>query len=70
MIRENGHRTAWIFIDIDTSKRDLGGYVAEAKRVVADQLKMDPGYTMVWSGRFEYLEQADRRLAIVIRHSS
>jgi Cu(I)/Ag(I) efflux system membrane protein CusA/SilA len=67
MIRsENGQRTAWIFVDIDTSKRDLGGYVAEAKRVVADQVKMDPGYTMVWSGRFEYLEQANQRLAVVV----
>ena len=67
MIRsENGQRTAWIFVDIDTSKRDLGGYVAEAKRVVAEQVKMDPGYTIVWSGRFEYLDQANRRLAIVI----
>jgi Cu(I)/Ag(I) efflux system membrane protein CusA/SilA len=67
MIRsENGQRTAWIFVDIDTSKRDLGGYVAEAKRVVGEQVKMEPGYTTVWSGRFEYLEQANRRLAVVI----
>ena len=67
MIRsENGQRTAWIFVDIDTSRRDLGGYVAEAKRVVADQVKIDAGYTTVWSGRFEYLEQANRRLMVVI----
>ena len=67
MIRsENGQRTAWIFVDIDTSRRDLGGYVAEAKRVVAEQVKMNPGYTIVWSGRFEYLEQANRRLAVVV----
>ena len=67
MIRsENGQRTAWIFVDIDTSKRDLGGYVAEAKRVVAEQVPLPAGYTTVWSGQFQYLEEANRRLAIVI----
>lgn len=65
MIRsENAQRTAWIFVDI--TGRDLGGYVADAKRVVADQVPLPPGYTRVWSGQFEYLEQANRRLAIVI----
>jgi Cu(I)/Ag(I) efflux system membrane protein CusA/SilA len=67
MIRsENGQRTAWIFVDIDTSKRDLGGYVAEAKEVVREQITLPAGYTVVWSGRFEYLEQANRRLRVVI----
>jgi copper/silver efflux system protein len=67
MIRsENGQRTAWIFVDIDTSKRDLGGYVAEAKRVVREQVSLPPGYTVLWSGRFEYLEKANARLAVVI----
>jgi Cu(I)/Ag(I) efflux system membrane protein CusA/SilA len=67
MIRsENGQRTAWIFVDIDTSKRDLGGYVAEAKRVVEQQAPMPPGYTRVWSGRFEYLEKANQRLRVVV----
>lgn len=66
MIRsENGQRTAWVFVDID-GRRDLGGYVAEAKRRVAEQVTMPAGYTLVWSGRFEYLEQANRRLRIVI----
>ncbi|MGH7789937.1 MAG: efflux RND transporter permease subunit [Candidatus Binatia bacterium] len=65
MIRsENAQRTAWIFVDI--ANRDLGGYVAEAKRVAAEQVPLPPGYTRVWSGQFEYLEQANRRLAIVI----
>ena len=65
MIRsENAQRTAWIFVDI--ADRDLGGYVAEAKRVVAEQVPLPPGYTRVWSGQFEYLEQANRRLALVI----
>ena len=66
MIRsENGQRTAWVFVDID-GRRDLGGYVAEAKQRVTEQVSMPAGYTLVWSGRFEYLEQANRRLSMVI----
>ena len=65
MIRsENAQRTAWVFVDI--AGRDLGGYVAEAKEVVAEQLQLPPGYTIVWSGQFEYLAAANRRLSIVI----
>jgi len=67
MIRsENGQRTAWIFVDIDDSQRDLGGWVAEAQRVVRAQVPLPAGYSIVWSGRFEYLEQANRRLRVVI----
>ena len=67
MIRsENGQLTAWIFVDIDTSQRDIGGYVEEAKRVVADQVSVPTGYSVVWSGRFEYMEKANERLMIVI----
>ena len=65
MIRsEDARRSAWIFVDI--ANRDLGGYVAEAKRVVAEQVPLPPGYSRVWSGQFEYLEAANRRLALVI----
>jgi copper/silver efflux system protein len=65
MIRsENGQPTAWIFVDI--AGRDLGGYVAEAKRVAEEQVPMPAGYSRVWSGRFEYLEQANARLRVVI----
>jgi copper/silver efflux system protein len=65
MIRsENGQRTAWVFVDI--AGRDLGGYVKEAKRVVAEQVMLPAGYTTNWSGQFEYLEKANQRLAIVI----
>ena len=65
MIRsEDAQRTAWIFVDI--SGRDLGGYVAEAKRVAEEKVPMPVGYTRVWSGRFEYLESANQRLKVVI----
>ncbi|HEV7733964.1 MAG TPA: CusA/CzcA family heavy metal efflux RND transporter [Candidatus Binatia bacterium] len=65
MIRsENAQRTAWIYVDI--AGRDLGGYVREAKRVVAAEAPLPAGYTRVWSGRFEYLEAANARLRVVI----
>jgi Cu(I)/Ag(I) efflux system membrane protein CusA/SilA len=65
MIRsEDARRSAWIFVDI--ANRDLGGYVTDAKRVVAEQVPLPPGYSRVWSGQYEYLEQANRRLAVVI----
>ena len=65
MIRsENAQRTAWIFVDI--AGRDLGGYVAEAKRVAEELVPMPAGYSRVWSGRFEYLESANQRLKVVI----
>ncbi|MGD9764976.1 MAG: efflux RND transporter permease subunit [Candidatus Binatia bacterium] len=65
MIRsENAQRSAWIFVDI--ANRDLGSYVADAKRIIAEQVPLPPGYTRVWSGQFEYLEEANRRLALVI----
>jgi Cu(I)/Ag(I) efflux system membrane protein CusA/SilA len=67
MIRSEGARpTAWVYVDIDSSKRDLGGYVAQAKRVVADEVKLPAGYTVSWSGRFEYLEKTSARLKLVI----
>jgi Cu(I)/Ag(I) efflux system membrane protein CusA/SilA len=65
MIRsENAQRAAWIFVDI--AGRDLGGYVAEAKRVVAAEAPLPPGYARHWSGRFEYLEKANARLLVVV----
>jgi Cu(I)/Ag(I) efflux system membrane protein CusA/SilA len=65
MIRsENAQRTAWIFVDI--AGRDLGGYVKEAKLVVGEHVPLPAGYTLVWSGRFEYLERANERLSVVI----
>jgi Cu(I)/Ag(I) efflux system membrane protein CusA/SilA len=61
MIRsENAQRTAWVFVDI--AGRDLGGYVADARRAVAEQVKLPPGYTVVFSGQFEYWEKTRPRL--------
>lgn len=65
MVRsENARRTAWVFVDI--AGRDLGGYVKEARRAVAEQVRLPEGYTILWSGQFENLAEANRRLAVVI----
>ncbi len=61
---ENAQLAAYIFVD--TRDSDIGGYVAEAKRVVAEQVKFPPGYYVTWSGQFEYLERAKARLLIVV----
>jgi len=61
---ENSRPNAWVYVDIKTS--DIGGYVTKAKNIVNDNVKIPPGYTMVWSGQFEYMERAEKRLKIVI----
>ena len=57
---ENAKLATYIFVDI--RDRDLGGYVAEAKKAVAEQVKLPAGTYLVWSGQFEYLERAEARL--------
>ncbi len=61
---ENSRPNAWVYVDIKTS--DIGGYVAKAKEVVANQVEIPPGYDLVWSGQFEYMERAEERLRIVV----
>ncbi|MFO1393091.1 MAG: efflux RND transporter permease subunit [Steroidobacteraceae bacterium] len=65
MIRsENARPSGWVFVDI--ASRDLGGYVGEAKARLASDLKLPPGYSLGWSGQFEYLERAVERLKVVV----
>ncbi len=61
---ENSRPNAWVYVDIKTS--DIGGYVAQAKQVVASQVTIPTGYNLVWSGQFEYMERAAERLRIVV----
>ncbi|WP_108862305.1 efflux RND transporter permease subunit [Ruegeria sp. Alg231-54] len=64
MIRsENARRTGFVFIDI--AGRDLGGYVAEAQETVAEKVNLPPGYSLTWSGQYEYIERMQDRLTIV-----
>ena len=65
MVRtEDGRPVVYVFVDI--RGRDLGGYVADARRIVAEKVSLPPGYSVAWSGQFEYLERAQQRLAAVI----
>ena len=61
---ENAQPVAYIYVDLQG--RDLGGYVAEASRKVAEQVKMPAGYHIEWSGQFEYLQRAEAKLKIVV----
>jgi Cu(I)/Ag(I) efflux system membrane protein CusA/SilA len=61
---EDGQLVVYVYVDI--RDRDLGGYVADARKVVADTVKMDAGYYVTWSGQFEYLERATKRLQVVV----
>src|SRR5207247_6080080 len=51
---------------VDLRDRDLGGYVADAQKAVASQIKFPPGSYVTWSGQFEYLERAKARLQVVV----
>ena len=61
---ENARLNGWTLVDI--SNRDLGSYVAEAQRVVAEKLDLPTGYSIAWSGQYEYLVRAKQRLSIVV----
>ncbi|MDP1611175.1 MAG: efflux RND transporter permease subunit [Sulfuritalea sp.] len=61
---ENALLSAYIFVDI--RDRDIGGYVADAKRAVAEKIKFPPGYYVTWSGQFEYMERAIAKMKVVI----
>ncbi len=61
---ENAELAAYIFVD--ARDRDLGSYVSDAKKAVADSVQFPAGYYAVWSGQFEYYERAKARLAYVV----
>ena len=54
------------YIYVDTRDRDIGGYVAQAQRAVAEQVRTLPGYHIEWSGQFEYMQRAEARMEIVV----
>ncbi|MGA8393375.1 MAG: CusA/CzcA family heavy metal efflux RND transporter, partial [Burkholderiaceae bacterium] len=61
---ENALLSAYIYVDI--RDRDIGGYVAEAKKAVAEQVAFPSGYYITWSGQFEYMERAIDKMKVVI----
>ena len=61
---ENGELAVYIFVD--STGRDLGGYVRDARDAIAKSVELPPGYRIAWSGQFEYLERAEARLKLVV----
>jgi Cu(I)/Ag(I) efflux system membrane protein CusA/SilA len=61
---ENAKPNAWVYIDIRNI--DVGTYVEAARQAVAEQIILPPGYTIVWSGQYEYMQRAQQRLMFVI----
>ncbi|MBI4455840.1 MAG: efflux RND transporter permease subunit [Acidobacteria bacterium] len=54
------------FVYVDVTGRDLGGYVEEARKVVAERLQVPPGYQLLWSGQYEYMQRVKERLLYVV----
>jgi copper/silver efflux system protein len=63
---ENGVLVGYVFADIDPTARDLGGWVNDAKAVVASQLALPAGYRLQWTGQYEFLAEMEARLRYVI----
>ncbi len=61
---ENARTTSWVYVDIRDI--DVGAYVKSARAIVNEQVDLPEGYSMVWSGQYEYMERARQRLQIVI----
>ncbi len=61
---ENARLNGWVFVDI--SDRDIGSYVEEAKQYLQDNLQLPAGYSISWSGQFEYLLRAQERMSLVV----
>ncbi|MBS3904081.1 MAG: efflux RND transporter permease subunit [Simkania sp.] len=61
---EMGSLSGWVYIDIEG--RDIGGYVKDAKKVVAQNLKLPTGYYLKWTGQYEFLERVQALMKVVI----
>ncbi len=63
---ENGVLVGYVFADIDLAERDLGGWVRDAKELVARDLVVPPGYRLQWTGQYEFLAEMESRMRIVL----
>jgi Cu(I)/Ag(I) efflux system membrane protein CusA/SilA len=61
---EDAMPTAWVYVDV--AGRDIGSYVAEARRMVEGEVELPSGYRVVWSGQYEYMQRAKERMKLVI----
>jgi Cu(I)/Ag(I) efflux system membrane protein CusA/SilA len=61
---EGAFPTAWVYVDV--AGRDIGGYVADAKEMVRRAVTLPPGYSLQWSGQYEYMQRAKEKLKLVV----
>ncbi|NIP99534.1 MAG: CusA/CzcA family heavy metal efflux RND transporter, partial [Nitrospinaceae bacterium] len=61
---ENARLNAWVYIDLKGI--DVGTYVENARQIIKDRITLPPGYSLFWSGQYEYMERAKERLKIVV----
>ena len=61
---ENGRPNAWVYVDLVGV--DVGTYVERAREALEDEVDLPPGYTLRWSGQYEYLERAQARLTVIV----
>jgi Cu(I)/Ag(I) efflux system membrane protein CusA/SilA len=61
---EDAMPTAWVYVDV--ADRDIGSFVTEARQMVEREVRLPAGYTLVWSGQYEYMERAKERMKLVI----
>lgn len=61
---ENARLNGWAYIDIENV--DVGSYVEQAQKVVADSLDLPPGYSVTWAGQYEYMQRAKAKLTYVV----
>jgi Cu(I)/Ag(I) efflux system membrane protein CusA/SilA len=61
---EGAMPTAWVYVDV--ADRDIGGYVTEAQKMVGDMVALPAGYSIVWSGQYEYMQRAAAKMKLVI----
>jgi len=61
---ENARPNSWVYIDIENI--DVGTYVQNAQKIIAEKIKLPQGYSLIWSGQYEYMERAAKKLALVV----
>jgi len=61
---ENARLSGWVYVDM--RGRDIGSFVRDAQQAVIEQVTLTPGYSIAWSGQFEYLQRAQKRMAAVV----
>jgi Cu(I)/Ag(I) efflux system membrane protein CusA/SilA len=61
---ENARPNSWVYIDIENI--DVGTYVQNAQKIIAEKIKLPAGYSLIWSGQYEYMERAAKKLTLVL----